>query len=191
MFNKTGKNCFVYGMIALLFLLCTSASVVAGTIINATNSTISQYTIWDRYGSPYTVTSDVIVEAGATLMIKDGTLVQFDNGVSLNVFGNLTVSGTSSYPVFFTSKNPSPGSWGGIKLETESYSTRYIEISYADISYADTGITININNNSTYSPWLNNSIIHHNKTGISINKYQDSEFSCITNSIIRDNTTGI
>ncbi|OQX03625.1 MAG: hypothetical protein BWK80_55285 [Desulfobacteraceae bacterium IS3] len=124
-------------------------------------------------------------------MIKDGTLVQFDNGVSLNVFGNLTVSGTSSYPVFFTSKNPSPGSWGGIKLETESYSTRYIEISYADISYADTGITININNNSTYSPWLNNSIIHHNKTGISINKYQDSEFSCITNSIIRDNTTGI
>lgn len=43
----------------------------------------------DLTGSPYTVTQDVVVQKGATLVLKPGVTLQFDPGVGITVKGVL------------------------------------------------------------------------------------------------------
>jgi len=178
MFNKTGKNCFVYGIIAFLFLLCTPVSWATDV------SGVISVDKWTLAGSPYIVTGDVTVDAGKTLTIDPGVVVKFNSGFSLKVLGNLTVSGTGTGAgsVIFTSSSASPalGSWGGIRFEPGSSGS----LSYAEVMYADTGIDI-----YGTSPLITNCTIHNNEKGFFIH---DSRVTPqITHCTIRNNTRGI
>lgn len=65
-----------------------------------------------RAASPYHITSDINVHAGATLTIEPGTELRFSPGSSLLVYGRLLAEGTSARPIVFTGQNGTH--WGAI-----------------------------------------------------------------------------
>ncbi|MDD5773012.1 MAG: cytochrome c3 family protein [bacterium] len=78
-------------------------------------------------GSPYIVRGQVNLPAGFSMTIEQGVKVLFDDlsysqkqneKGKLIIEGNLTVRGTTSIPVIFTSRkeNPAPGDWEGISI---------------------------------------------------------------------------
>lgn len=60
----------------------------------------------DLTGSPYTVTQDVVVQKGATLVLKPGVTLQFDPGVGITVKGVLEAEGTELQRITLTSSQP-------------------------------------------------------------------------------------
>ena len=134
MFNKTGKNCFVYGIIAFLFLLCTSVSWATDV------SGVISVDKWTAAGNPYTVTGDAIVEAGKTLTIDPSVVVKFNADAALIVSGKLIASGEKGNQIIFTSNQTpsSVGNWKGIAFN--EYSNGLIQ--YCIIEYASDGISM-------------------------------------------------
>ena len=70
-------------------------------------------TTWTFIGSPYLITCDVIVPAGAILSIEPGVVVNFE-GHSLQVLGTLDAIGTDGFPITFTGATKQQGAWDGI-----------------------------------------------------------------------------
>ncbi|MPC83860.1 Protein bark beetle [Portunus trituberculatus] len=72
-------------MLWWMLVVVTARPVVAcslgGSIVNRVEC--------DLTGSPYTVTQDVVVQKGATLVLKPGVTLQFDPGVGITVKGVL------------------------------------------------------------------------------------------------------
>jgi parallel beta-helix repeat protein len=79
------------------------------------SSDIFVNTTWGLSGSPFIVTNNIHVQAGATLTVAAGVQVLFSN-VSLTITGALRVLGNPSSPVVFTSARPVPlpGDWQGL-----------------------------------------------------------------------------
>ncbi len=86
-------------------------------------------TTWDAAGSPYVISSSVLVGTGSTLTIEAGVEVRVDPGLGITVGsqqfgpGALQVLGTAQDPVLFTSSIgapdvPAPGDWLGIQFTT-------------------------------------------------------------------------
>jgi parallel beta-helix repeat protein len=89
---------------------------------------------------PFIVTNKVIVPSGVTLTIEPGTLIKFEKGASLQVYGVLNAQGTESNLITFTSNEPSlaKGDWSGVYL-TDSGSAQSL-ISYCKVEYSSNGI---------------------------------------------------
>lgn len=83
----------------LLFIFPTV--VFAKTIITDTN--ISTSTTWMLSGSPYIVTTDLVVDPEATLHIDPGVIVKFEDTTGLTVYGGLDAQGSLQDKVYFTS----------------------------------------------------------------------------------------
>lgn len=85
---------------------------------------IVQDTLWDLQGSPYIISSQVVVGGDAVLTIEAGVEVLFEEGLSVLVgsttFGGATIiaRGTNDSPIIFTSvaQEPAPGDWGQLVL---------------------------------------------------------------------------
>ena len=87
---------------------------------------ISIDTTWTLAGSPYILTSNVVIEVGITLTIEPGVEIRFNSGTGLYIsqyriydnwyHGALVAEGTADNPIIFTSNaaTPSPGDWKGI-----------------------------------------------------------------------------
>ena len=98
-------------------------------------------TTWDLAGSPYTVTTTIIVGANATLTVDPGVEIRVGPSLALTIGsqafgpGTLRVLGTAPEPVLFTSDGGSTaGSWNDIFF-TEFAAPESI-ISHAIIEFA-------------------------------------------------------
>jgi hypothetical protein len=113
-----------FSLVILFFLLFPGISQ-ADTVVGGT---ISTDTTWTLAGSPYIVTSNIIVRGTdgpdntTTLTIEAGVAVRFNSclyvivGFSSNSGGALLAEGTADQPVVFTSNQATPaaGDWQGI-----------------------------------------------------------------------------
>jgi len=80
----------------------------------------------------------ITIPPGETWTFQPGVTLKFADDVSLTVNGVVTVQGTSTEPMTFTSSssNPSPGSWYGIVVEDGGE----IELNHAKVEYATYGV---------------------------------------------------
>lgn len=105
----------------------------------------------------YHVINDTYVDPGVTLTIEPGVRVQFADGFSLIVEGNLIAVGTNVDPITFTSSrsSPSPGVWNTIKFKGNS-SGQFL-VKHVEVEYAVHGVTVE----SSRSAIIENSEIHN------------------------------
>jgi hypothetical protein len=90
-----------------------SGSGPASTIVDGD---ITANATWTKTGSPYEVTTDISVVAGATLTVEPGVEVRFRQYASMDVAGTLIAIGTVSEGITFTGTTAQPGWWDGISI---------------------------------------------------------------------------
>jgi hypothetical protein len=168
-------------MVTIIFLfslffcyVVTSYAVNVGGTLECSTGTVT----WTPDNNPYIVTSSVTVSAGCTLIIEPGTVVKFNPGFYLRVYGTLNAEGTEVNPIQFTSNatTPARGNWSQILFEGAGSGT----ISDCEILYATNGIVAS----SSATPVVTNSTIAHcndlvllslgSKISLSGNTYTDS-----------------
>ncbi|MCX6035279.1 MAG: right-handed parallel beta-helix repeat-containing protein, partial [Chloroflexi bacterium] len=88
---------------------------------------INTNTTWTLAGSPYVVTSPVLVMEGVTLTIQPGVTVKFNSHKALQIDGELIAVGTSGSPITFTSNiiPANPGDWDYIVFSDSSVDAVY------------------------------------------------------------------
>ena len=109
-------------------------------------------TTWDKLGSPYIVTEDVTVPAGATLKIEPGTTVRFKSdirdGKGTNIFdleiiveGTLSARGAEADTVILTSDAQAARwtDWQGIVVRGKA---ARLDLVAVNIEYANEGIKV-------------------------------------------------
>lgn len=69
-------------------------------------------------GNTYTVTGDIIVKKGDTLLAQPGAIVTVTNDAQITIQGVLQILGTQANPVRFNSSQNTPGTWGGFQCDT-------------------------------------------------------------------------
>lgn len=69
-------------------------------------------------GSTYTITADITVKKGDTLLAQPGAIVIVKNDAQININGVLQVLGTQTSTVSFNSDTNTPGSWGGFACDS-------------------------------------------------------------------------
>ncbi len=163
-------------LLVFMFLLCT---FFAGTAYADTevSGIISQDTTWNKAGSPYIVTGNILVDEGAMLSVTEGVYVLFDGDYYLQVRGKFISKGKENECVQFKFKNDTDklGQWSSIDLKSDDNILEYCEI-----ENASRGIFIN---NSSRNVIINCNI-YNNQYGIII---KDSEYNQLTNCNIYNN----
>ncbi len=108
----------------------------------------------------YTLAGTLAVEAGQTLTIDAGTLVESGLNSGIHVAGILNVTGTSLEPAVFTTNKvlKNDNDWSGIGVADGGV----VNINYADIQYAGTAITFQPGSSGS----VRNSLLTNNSTGI-------------------------
>ncbi|NOQ54625.1 MAG: hypothetical protein GQ558_08485, partial [Thermoplasmata archaeon] len=104
---------------------------------------ITTPTTWDGKGSPYIITTSVVVQDGATLTIEAGVEVKFDIGFFLECqgTGRIVVLGTKANNTQFSSNSATPviGDWPHIATGVGG-TFNNATITHGTIGlYADTG----------------------------------------------------
>lgn len=160
------------GGIAALFLLGAVRPATAATTVQSGNTGTQT---WTQAGNPYVVSGDITVEAGATLTIQAGTVVQFapsdatDSGIStpfieLTVEGSLSVKGTPATPVTFDSPDATtPEGWYGIVVGA---SDAVVDITGAVIQRAGFGVVTSSTAPGTVT--VKQSLIENGISGLSL-----------------------
>jgi len=82
-------------------------SVIGGTLANDTTLTLA--------GSPYALSTDLIVPTGVTLTIQAGVTINMAAQRNIRVQGVLEIAGTAEQPVMIHGRNGAR--WGGISFE--------------------------------------------------------------------------
>jgi len=96
-------------------LTCTETTKFSGGTV-AVDRTLT------KACSPYTIKTDIDVNANATLTIEAGVTVKFNPDTNISIgystAGKLVAPGTAADPIVFTSSNTSPGAgdWAGLQL---------------------------------------------------------------------------
>jgi len=143
---------------ALLFAL--SSKTYSQTTVSGI---IERETRWSAEEGPYIIVGDILVTRRASLVIAPGTqiiikdttkseylTVPFDKAdstlISIRVQGALTVVGRKNNPITFTPQTAGAANFGWRGIIIDEADSRYVEIAFAEISGASTGITIKKSN---------------------------------------------
>ena len=81
---------------------------------------LTDNTIWSTTGSPYTVTKDILVNEGVTLLIMPGTQILFNGPYYIEVRGELKSLGTANNPITFDRASSYQNHWRGIIFKNTS-----------------------------------------------------------------------
>jgi parallel beta-helix repeat protein len=161
--------------LAVGFTIGLTAPALADTVVGGP---LFGDTTWDLAGSPYIVTSSVLIGVESTLTIEPGVEVRIDPGLGISVGsegfggGTLVARGTAADPILFTSNvtapaTPAAGDWNAITF-TESAGDAVFDgtggpylsgsvLEYCIVEYAGGGTT---NTGSitiqASRPWLSN-----------------------------------
>lgn len=150
------ENTFTNNQAACLNIDTTSLLSLSGNLCfnNGTNGVgvrggvVNGQVLWDQADLPYRFMGDITIQNGSGLTIGPGMIYKFNLYQRLIVQGRLTVNGTASQPVYFTSYRDDsvggdtegwgvstgfPGEWGWIEFTPESDDASLI--SHAQISY--------------------------------------------------------
>ncbi len=100
----------------------TNAATITANFVPAAETaiggTLASNTTFTLAGSPYVLTSDLIVPAGITLTVEAGVTIQMPTQRHLRVQGVLNVNGTAAQKVNIIGRNGER--WGGISFEFPS-----------------------------------------------------------------------
>ena len=69
-------------------------------------------------GSTYTVTADIYVKIGDTLLAQPGAIIVVKNNSQFKIQGVFQSLGTQANPVSFNSASNTPGTWGGFACDS-------------------------------------------------------------------------
>jgi hypothetical protein len=108
--------------------------------------------------SPYRITSDVIIDGGATLTIEPGVVLEFEQKTSfITLNGGIIAQGTKERPIAFTaaSSSPAPGFFTSAVRFSEATKINS-SFAYCIVKYAATAFDIYVG-----SPEISNSYIAH------------------------------
>ena len=152
-------------------------------------------TIWSASQSPYIVTATVVVFPDNKLTIEPGVEVRFAGSTDLIIRGRLVARGTASNRIVFTSNssNPSEGSWGGIDIDDSLGGN--ISIKFANISFAELGLTgagpLNISDcvfsNNRYALGFSNGKVERCTFENTTFTAMQGSYNVISNSFFRNN----
>lgn len=154
------------------------------------SGTINTDTIWTLSNSPYIITGNITVVAGATLTIEAGVEVYFTGFYSLITDGVLNAQGNDGNFIQFKSlgATPAAGNWNTIELNDAASVLDYVQIEHADrgihvpSGYAPTPFSY------TNQVTIQNSIIQNNNNGI---YFESNTAPNIIRNSITGNTNGI
>lgn len=97
------KRITAFGVFLILLLIGIGISLNEGTVVSASgvSGILDHDTTWTQAGGPYTLTGPLAVNAGVTLTIQSGTVVNI-NSYYIQVNGTLTAIGTGTNKVQFS-----------------------------------------------------------------------------------------
>jgi Periplasmic copper-binding protein (NosD) len=147
-------------LLTALTLLAVLLLRVAPARATNVGGNITSNTTWTAAGSPYVVTSTIVVWNAARLTINAGVTVQFNSGTSMIIGyynypecdgdaancaerGALTVAGTAAQPVLFTSSSGATNGWEGLAFgAATTYGGIASSLSYLTVANAGQGNTM-------------------------------------------------
>ena len=148
----------------LLISLTTTISLSAQTEVSGG---IFTPTIWSVVGSPFIVTSDVVVFPDASLTIEPGVEVRFDPDTRIELReGDFYANGQEGDSIKFTINSNSPstaGTWNGVDNTTNTGMPIEVELDYVIFEYAKTAM--NYGEGSAYR-YISNAIFRNNERGV-------------------------
>ena len=112
--------------IVVLFLTAglLLVSVAPGLAETMVGGHITTDTVWDKAGSPYTLTQTITVDKGATLTIEPGVTIYGTNrrysGHGFVVYGALIAKGTEAERIRITDRVEHLSNWGMMQFEDSS-----------------------------------------------------------------------
>ena len=174
------------GLLAVLSFTLIFTKLEAQTNVSGN---ITTNTTWNKAGSPYYLTNNILVDNGATLTIEPGVVVEAKGHVSLNVLGSIVAVGTQADSIYFKG-NGTKGYWIGIKIRNTGGSVLNSDYTYASgskflfASIADADNAIYQYNCSLY---VSNSTFNNNAIGI---EQRSSSRTLITDTKFSNNNEG-
>jgi hypothetical protein len=206
---------FIYLVICVSFIFLTgfvnSSQVNAAAkpaIPNAPNAPCyesghrSGTTTWGT-NCIHVVMYNLIVDAGATLVIQPQTIVKIDMGVYIDVFGTLDLQGSKDHEVVFTSyrddtyggdtngdgknTNPAPGDWYAIYLRNSSTTFHNSFVRYGNL-----GVVVYNTSSVDINPTIIQNTFEKNTFGLNLVTASNSNItSKVENNIFTGNKYGV
>jgi hypothetical protein len=87
-----------------------------------------------KAGSPYTITADLTVPKGKSVVIEPGVEMYFNQHIGMDVYGQITAEGTASDSIIFTASDTALG-WYGIRIRKTLSEEEEQAFSYCRFSY--------------------------------------------------------
>lgn len=113
------------GSVVLALAIVIPGPVRAAPSAMSVGGDVLTDTTWTLAGSPYLMTSTVVITTGVTLTIEPGVIVKGRAGSELRVEGRLVADADASLPITFTSELDSGAhQWGGLLVAGPASSAR-------------------------------------------------------------------
>jgi len=155
--KRLGGSAFTALIVCCIVCGLWMAFPCSGFAQTVVSQNIVEDTLWDLEGSPYLVTTKILIRSASkngpapVLTIDAGVEVRFASGGELQVGhesygvypGGLSAAGTADAPIVFTSAadSPAPGDWNGIFFHERADSGRS-RFEHCVVEYGGAGIEV-------------------------------------------------